>query len=399
MSELDPRTLIFVAGLLGLLCALILFMLRRSFPPTIGGLMYWSRGLLGMVFASGLFGMTDRIPPFFSVVLANAMLVAGIMSFYAGFLQFAGRPTRGRLLAGALALLTCYVAWFTYVEDYYPARALAVTATNTFLFFACARVISQTVGATLAGRFACTVFLGIGTVSALRVLMLLLQVETPVSVLGTSLSQKFYLAALAFSVLAITLGAMMMANERLRTALEFIASHDHLTGAHARSAFIDILDKELARGRRSGRMPALLMFDLDEFKSINDRFGHAVGDSVIIDFVRRTKALLRSPDSLGRYGGEEFVALLPETTMEEASAAAERICSRIASPPSRELPGYTVSIGVACPMDEAVDVDSLLAAADRALYVAKAKGRNRVELAQPEDSLLRQASLDLPSQG
>lgn len=399
MSELDPRTLIFVSGLLGLLCALILFMLRRSFPPTIGGLAYWSAGLLGMVGASVLFALTGHIPALFSVVLANALLVAGIMSFYAGFLQFAGRPTRVCLLAGVLAVLTCYVAWFTYVDDYYPLRALAVTGTNGFLFFACAKVISQTSGATLAGRFAFTVFLGIGTVSALRALMLLLQVEVPAGVLGTSLSQKFYLAALAFSVLAITLGAMMMANERLRSALEFIASHDQLTGAQARSAFIETLDKELARSRRNGRMPALLMFDLDDFKSVNDRFGHAVGDRVIIDFVHRTKELLRSQDSLGRYGGEEFVALLPETTLEEAGVVAERICSRIASSSSRKLPGYTVSIGVACPVQAAIDIDTLLAAADQALYAAKAKGRNRIELARPEESLLRQSSLDLPGHG
>lgn len=381
MAELDPRSLIFVAGLLGLLCSAILFMLRRSFPPTIGGLAYWSRGLLGMVTASALFGMTDIIPSFFSVVLANAMLVGGIMSFYAGFRHFAGLPTQARLLGVVLLLLVCYVAWFTYVEDSYPRRAMMVTAADTVLFFACAIRVFKTSGSTLSGRFTYVMFTAIGVITGARTLTLLFQLDATDHVLGTTLSQKIYLATLAFSVLAITLGAMMMANERLRTALEFIASHDHLTGAFARSAFIEMLTRELARSRRSRRPPALLMFDLDYFKSINDRFGHAIGDRVIIDFVQRTKRLLRQHDSIGRYGGEEFIALLPETSLEEARAVAERICNGIAQETSAGLPGYTVSVGVAVSPDGETPVDVLLSNADRALYQAKANGRNRVELA------------------
>lgn len=386
MSELDPRSLIFVAGLLGLLCSVILFMLRRSFPPTIGGLVYWSRGLFGMVIASALFGMTGHIPELFSVILANAMLVGGIMSFYAGFRHFAGMPTQARLLVAVLMLLTGYVAWFTYIKDDYPARALLVTATNTILFFACTRLVFKTTGDTLAGRFTCTVFAAIGAVSAARALMLLLQWDAPSDVLGPTPSQKIYLASLAFSVLAITLGAMMMANERLRGILEYIASHDQLTSAYARNAFIELLAKELSRSQRNGRMPALLMFDLDNFKSINDRFGHVIGDRVIIDFVHRSQELLRNLDSLGRYGGEEFIALLPETTLDEAKAIAQRICSRIATASSADLPPYTVSIGVVAAMPDSLDVDGLLSRADQALYQAKKNGRNRVEIADTADA-------------
>lgn len=381
MSELDPRSLILVAGLLGLLCSAILFMMRRSFPPTIGGLVYWSWGLFGMVLASGLFGLTGLVPEFFSVILANAMLVGGIMSFYAGFRHFAGLPTHQRLMGVMLALLTGYVAWFTYIDSNYLARAVLITLINTALFFACTRLVSRTTGDTLAGRFTCAVFATIGTISLFRAAMLLLHLDTPVDVLGRSITHKVYLASLAFSVLAITLGAMMLANERLRAALEFIASHDQLTDAYARAAFIELLTKELARNHRHGRPLAVLMFDLDNFKSINDRFGHVVGDRVIIDFVQRTKELLRNIDSIGRYGGEEFVALLPETTLIEARAVAERICKGIAVAASPDLPPYTVSIGVAATTNGSMSTNALLSKADEALYVAKANGRNRVELA------------------
>lgn len=381
MAELDPRSLIFVAGLLGLLCAGILFMLRRSFPPTIGGLVFWSRGLLGMVIASILFGLTDIIPAFFSVVLANGMLVGGIMSFYAGFRDFAGLPTQRRILIPVLALVIAYVTWFTYIENNYPARAMLVTATDTALFVASTVLVFKTSGKTLAGRFTCFIFANIALISGVRALTLMLQLDATDSVLGATMPQKIYLAALAFSVLAITLGAMMLANERLRSALEFIASHDHLSHAFSRGAFIELLNKELARSQRHHRPLALLMCDLDNFKSVNDRYGHVVGDQVIVDFVNRTKHLLRQQDSLGRYGGEEFVALLPETDRDEAQAVAQRICAGIAQHPAGDLPPYTVSIGVAVAMDGGLPVDVLLSDADRALYRAKANGRNRVEVA------------------
>lgn len=379
MSQLDPRSLIFVAGLLGLLCSAILFMLRRSFPPTIGGLVYWSRGLLCMVVASILFGLTDVIPAFFTVIIANAMLVGGIMSFYMGFRHFAGLPPQHRLMGVILSLLIGYVAWFTYVDNIYPARAVLVTFTDSMLFFACAILVAKTTRNSLAGRFTSIVFTAIGAVSLWRSMLLFFQIDSPPDVLDTSMSQKTYLAALAFSIVAITLGAMMLANERLRAALEFIASHDHLTGAIARATFIELLKKELSRSRRNGRPLALLMFDLDHFKSVNDRFGHAVGDRVIIDFVNRTKALLRNIDSIGRFGGEEFVALLPETTMDEARTVAERICKGVAEASSEGLPAYTVSIGVAVATRGDEAAETLLSQADKALYLAKANGRNRVE--------------------
>jgi diguanylate cyclase (GGDEF)-like protein len=382
VSELDPRSLIFVSGLLGLLCLAILIMLRRSFPPTIGGLLYWSWGVFGMVLASLLFGLTGFISEFFSVILANAMLAGGIMAFYAGFRDFAGVPPQHRLMGVALAILIACVAWFTYVDNNYPARSLLVTLAHAALFFACARLVDRTTGNTMAGRFTCIVFATICLISVMRAVLIFVRFDAPTNVLGPTLTQKIYLASIAFSVLAITLGAIMLANERLRMALEFIASHDQLTDAYSRRAFIEMLSKELARSARSGRPLAVLMCDLDNFKSINDRFGHAVGDRVIIDFVQRATELLRNIDSIGRYGGEEFVVLLPETSLSAAKGVAERLCNAIAAPPGVGLPPYTVSIGVAAAEDFTPEVDELLSDADRALYAAKANGRNRVELAQ-----------------
>lgn len=381
MSELDPRSLIVVAGLLGLLCSVILFMLRRSFPPNIGGLVYWSRGVFTLVLASALFGLTGKLPQLLSVVVANVLLVAGIMQLYAGFRDFAGLEVRARLFGVLLAAVALHVSWFTFVTPHYPARALGVTTVDAILFLASALLVRRTAGSNLSGRFTFLVLGAIGTVSALRVVILALQFDLPPDVLDPTAMQRLYLAAMAFSGLAITLGAMMMANDRLRAALEFIASHDQLTDAWTRRAFLELLKKEAGRSIRNLRPMALLMCDLDNFKSINDVHGHATGDRVIVDFVQRSRAVLRNMDVIGRHGGEEFVILLPETTEAQAQQIAERLCAEIAGGSSEGLPRYTVSIGVATLSPVKPNIDDMIASADRALYAAKAAGRNRVATA------------------
>jgi diguanylate cyclase (GGDEF)-like protein len=122
---------------------------------------------------------------------------------------------------------------------------------------------------------------------------------------------------------------------------------------------------------------ALLMLDLDHFKTINDTYGHMTGDQVLISFVARVRDQLRRPDQLGRFGGEEFILLLPDTPPESALVVAERIRTAVARA-SDGLPAITVSIGVTSNRPDEADIDELLARADRALYMAKTGGRNRI---------------------
>jgi diguanylate cyclase (GGDEF)-like protein len=121
------------------------------------------------------------------------------------------------------------------------------------------------------------------------------------------------------------------------------------------------------------------MMDLDHFKAINDSYGHQTGDRVLVNFVAKVKTMLRQPDQLGRFGGEEFMALLPETSLEEAVLVAERI--RAACALADSGPSCTVSIGITTHQQDTDTVDTLLARADAALYRAKTNGRNRVETA------------------
>jgi diguanylate cyclase (GGDEF)-like protein len=170
--------------------------------------------------------------------------------------------------------------------------------------------------------------------------------------------------------------------EALNQRLEELATTDSLTGVHNRRAFEERLSEELARAGRTNSPLSLIIMDLDHFKGINDRFGHAVGDEVLKDFVQTLSPLLRASDPLFRIGGEEFVILLPGSEAAAAQELAHRIRATIAArrlPSDRGEVRYTVSIGIASLAQTGPAAEDLLRAADRALYRAKETGRNRVE--------------------
>lgn len=169
----------------------------------------------------------------------------------------------------------------------------------------------------------------------------------------------------------------------LRAQLERVATHDALTGVANRRLFIEQVQREVERNRRNGAGLGLLMLDLDHFKDVNDTHGHAAGDAVLIAFVQRCRAALRPSDVLGRLGGEEFAAVLPQVSREQLQAVAERVRHEVARQPYALPDGtvrtVTVSIGAAVALP-AEDSDALLQRADRALYAAKHGGRDRVVL-------------------
>jgi diguanylate cyclase (GGDEF)-like protein/PAS domain S-box-containing protein len=160
------------------------------------------------------------------------------------------------------------------------------------------------------------------------------------------------------------------------------AHFDYLTGIYNRGHFMELAEQELARAVRYGKELAVFMMDLDNFKQINDRYGHKVGDAVLKKFALVCQATLRTVDILGRMGGEEFAILLPETDKAMAAEVAERLRASIASalvPLEAGLPvRFTVSIGVAAMLSRDDNIDLLLSAADQALYQAKNSGRNKV---------------------
>ncbi|HSW08110.1 GGDEF domain-containing protein [Aquabacterium sp.] len=195
--------------------------------------------------------------------------------------------------------------------------------------------------------------------------------------------------ALVVVVLVATLHATLMALvvARLVNQLNWRSRHDGLTGLLNRRAMQEAIDQQLARSRRAGDTFAVVMLDLDHFKTINDRFGHPVGDAALKHVAALLQAGLRDVDRLGRFGGEEFVVLLPRLTLAEAAAVAESLRERLSAQPLPRPEGplpLAASWGVAEWRGPSEDESRVLLRADQALYRAKADGRNRVALAAPE---------------
>jgi diguanylate cyclase (GGDEF)-like protein len=176
--------------------------------------------------------------------------------------------------------------------------------------------------------------------------------------------------------------AIALENARLHEIVQHQAITDELTGLVNRRRFLAALDAEILRARRLGGPLSVVLVDLDDFKRINDRFGHPVGDTVLLAFADLMRAHVREVDVAGRLGGEEFSILLPETDLAGAAAGAERLRHALAEQ-SLELEGRTLevtaSFGVA-ELSSGQSGDELLRAADAALYRAKEQGKNRVSL-------------------
>jgi diguanylate cyclase (GGDEF)-like protein len=174
-----------------------------------------------------------------------------------------------------------------------------------------------------------------------------------------------------------------LAKDRIATRYEHASLIDPLTGVANRRGFLQTGERLMVRNRFARRRAALLLFDLDHFKSINDKFGHHVGDTVISAFCQLVTSLLRPTDLFGRIGGEEFASLLPDMAPQDVLRLAERLRAAFeaTSHAAAERPfRATVTIGVAMSDDASFGLSALLDAADQALYRGKTLGRNRVEL-------------------
>jgi diguanylate cyclase (GGDEF)-like protein len=175
--------------------------------------------------------------------------------------------------------------------------------------------------------------------------------------------------------------------EAARQTAERLAVTDALTGAFNRRHFFECGEREFGRSLRSRQPLCVLLFDVDDFKSVNDRHGHATGDRVLVEVARVCQLCMRDYDLLARYGGEEFVALLPATDLAQAMRVAERVRAAVEAATvtndGGQSIGITVSIGVAQVRAPSASFDGLLAEADASMYCAKRAGKNQVVATAP----------------
>lgn len=349
------------------------------------GVRLWAMGLLFNAMAYLLFALRGRIPDLLSVVVSNALLVGVYLSMLAAVLQFQGRALP-RGVALLLPLLTA--GCMALLSDSYSARVvvagLLLCALNLWLLGSLL-VRWRTVG----GRGAWLVVGALGFQTLVLVLRVALVGVSPLA--GAQLLQSSVVQTMTFMtafavVLLASMGFVFMARDRADASNRRLAAVDALTGVANRRAVIAALDRDVARAIRTREPIALMMVDIDHFKQVNDRYGHPMGDQVLCSVVNVLRERVRSQDLVGRYGGEEFLVVLPDTTIKGAYLLALQLCEAVEAASivhaGLQIP-VTVSIGVYGGTLQSGDHwDMLISAADRALYEAKNRGRNRVEVGE-----------------
>jgi diguanylate cyclase (GGDEF)-like protein len=383
--ELDPRTLIVASLLIAVLLGTVslAFATIRGSSRIMGA---WGRAML--LLAAGLLGLALRgmIPDWISIAVANTVIVASLVLALRGLRQFLGSAQRDALGWGLTAALFAYLLLYAVVWPSTAARIVAVSAALGVVAARGAMLLHQSAPeeCRLSCRFTGAVFWAVAAMTTARAIGAL--VAPTVDVLAPQpLNAATFLFYTAF-ILVSTLGVMWMEIESLQGELVRSARYDSLTGLYNRGTFLAEFEREVSRSARGGPAFSLAIFDLDHFKLINDRYGHPVGDSVLKAFAEALRASIRKHDVVGRYGGEEFALLMPQTGKETAVRVAERVRreleARGVSVDGKRIE-VTVSAGIASHGIDGQDWDALLTAADDALYEAKHAGRNRICAARP----------------
>ncbi|MGE0752769.1 MAG: GGDEF domain-containing protein [Variibacter sp.] len=376
----------FVTAILGTLLVCTWLQDRRVRP-----LLWWGATCLLTAVGMVMLGLRGSIPTFLSISVANAALILAAGMMWNGAQLFEGRPSRGRWL------ILPPVFWFVAsqlppMSEDIRLRIVVFSLILAAFVFATVHTFWQGRTELLVSRWAViTVLLIHGTMHLLRVPGAYVLHIPPESVLFRSgyfgimvTTLLCFMVAFAFTLLALT-------KERAELHFKRAACIDPLTGLLNRRALFDAC--QTADTTATDRNLSVLVFDLDRFKQINDRFGHPVGDHVLQLFAAAARKELRGCDLLGRLGGEEFAAFLPGCDAEQAARAGERVRHRFADAASTiGLPDFrpTVSVGVAVASD-ARDVFALIVDADRAVYRAKEEGRNCVRLSSRGAPSIRSA--------
>ena len=394
--NLDVNTLfmvtIYVEAILGLL--LLFAWIQNS---SIHAVAWWGFSDLMSALSVVLFGLHGSIPDIVSIDLANAILFTSFAMTWTGARLFDGRSIHPLGLVGgaALWLIFCRLPGVMELTDVRVLFSSAIIATYTWLT---AYEFWRGRSEPLVSRWpAIFMLFAHGSLFLLRTPLARMLPWSPTNdVFGSVWLTVLSFEALLFTI-AIAFILLAMAKERTEFRHKTAAMIDPLTGIANRRAFLSEGTAIVKRQSQEGRPGAVLLIDLDHFKSINDRFGHAIGDRVLQVFAESASSNIRKTDIIGRLGGEEFAAVLYDVDRERALIMAERIRSVFAAA-AVEIDGRpvmaTVSVGMVFNEDATFDVSDLLAQADQALYHAKERGRNRVEIASLELVRLRKQAAD-----
>ncbi len=378
--SLDAGTLFVIAVCVTLLLGAVLVIAWMQ--ERIPALAWWGAAYLIGGFSGVLWQVSDRFASPLPANIANILLFVAVGMIWGAARLFHGRRQRwgAQLFGAAVWLIACFFPAFTHSMAPRIVVSSLIVAGYTFLI---AAELWQERRKSLIGRWpASFVPMLHGAIFLFPVALAALAPAGD----GIRGGLAGWVAVFAIEILLYVIGAaflvLILAKDRTVRLYKLEATTDPLTGVLNRRGFFEAAGVVMQASRRDMAPVSVLVFDLDHFKSINDRFGHDGGDAALQLFATMARKSMRADDVIGRLGGEEFVAILPGT-LADAAVVAERVRSAFAAADvgvdSRPITA-TASIGVASGSPLAA-IETLIGRADAALYRAKAKGRNRIEMA------------------
>ncbi|MCJ7545249.1 MAG: GGDEF domain-containing protein [Deltaproteobacteria bacterium] len=388
----DTRTIVII--LMGVTVVLGVTMnLIRLTRKTYPGFGLWTAGTTTYTFGFLFLALRNIISDIFSIVLAGVFILSAALCFWEGTRRFRGKEVRKTLIVLLIAGYAVFQSYFTFVNNDIGVRIITYSLLAAVIYCAIALELFQVRLPALRASswFTGSLFALYGIFMVFRGLLTELLPPLHDLLEPNMLQAMTFLLGIFFGI-AWTFGFVMLNSERLEAdlkgaqdKLQKMATTDFLTGIANSRLFSETGEREVQRADRYKRPLALLMIDLDHFKKVNDKYGHAIGDKILVAFAGICKKCLRKADIFGRLGGEEFAILLPETDINGGSKFAERLRAivekskiKVESKPFH----ITVSIGVTELQPDDDQIDAALRRADDTMYEAKKRGRNQVAISQ-----------------
>ncbi|MGU7775240.1 GGDEF domain-containing protein [Burkholderia sp. MR1-5-21] len=384
-----PAVLLLVLMINCVATSTVLGSLWRAGVP---GVSRWlaSQALLAMAVGALLAAPSSQA----AVAAAAALYVGGTLAILQGFRQFFGLRPVYRAEQAAAALLAAALVGCALAGSLSDLRVVLVSAMAVYVRVAIGWLAYRRRPAhrpAFAYVFVWVVAIAGAIVQFARGAAFALGRGHDASLLHPTPLNVAFVALGVLSLLCLSMGVVMLAHDRMAERLERLATIDGLTGALMRGAFLDQAEQRCQRAARAGAPLSLVIVDLDNFKTINDRHGHAAGDHALVHFAAVISGGIRPCDLFGRLGGEEFAVLCPDAFADDAARAFDRLRAALAGaggavPDAAGVVRFTFSAGVA---ERAADepLSQLMARADAALYAAKSAGRDRVAVAASEQRI------------
>ena len=351
-------------------------------PQRREGMGLWALALVLHTITYVLYTLRGVVPNWASVVLANTLLSGTFALVLAAVHQFLGHALPWRRMG--LPVLVMAVLFALFMDDYRACVIVAGVVAPIQLTMVLWSLWRPRPPAPLRGAALLTAGLGLQAVLLASRSALVASRGVPAGgLLQTDGLQSLTFIAAFVVVILSSLGFILMTKDRADADNRYYAAHDGLTGLFNRRALLLAAHRDVAHAVRMHQPYALMMVDIDHFKSVNDGHGHPGGDRVLCHVAELLRARLRAQDMVGRYGGEEFLVLLPGTALHDAVVLAETLRGAVEQAPAvhegRPI-AVTLSIGVCGGRPQhAGSWETLLRKADQALYAAKTAGRNRVQ--------------------